>query len=153
MPLCAFDERPGSIGGATVAENAYYVNGLNVTNFRTFLGGNTPPIEFYQSFAVQTYGLPAEFGRVLGGAVTAVTKSGSNRFKAGALVSYAPDRLRALAREPEAVAALLEARASEAAGEPRMIAELQALRGLLALPPRQLEALGCMLVQRLVLLA
>lgn len=84
-----------SLSGATVAENAYYVNGLNVTNFRTFLGGNTPPIEFYQSFAVQTYGLPAEFGRVLGGAVTAVTKSGSNRFKAGALVSYAPDRLRA----------------------------------------------------------
>lgn len=84
-----------SLSGATVAENAYYVNGLNVTNFRTFLGGNTPPIEFYQSFAVQTYGLSAEFGRVLGGAVTAVTKSGSNRFKAGALVSYAPDGLRA----------------------------------------------------------
>jgi hypothetical protein len=84
-----------SLSGATVAENAYYVNGLNVTNFRTFLGGSTPPIEFYQSFTVQTYGLPAEFGRVLGGVVTAVTKSGSNQFKAGALVSYEPDALRA----------------------------------------------------------
>ncbi|MBB3694542.1 TonB-dependent receptor [Sphingomonas sp. BK580] len=93
-----------SLSGATVAENAYYVNGLNVTNFRTFLGGNTPPIEFYQSFAVQTYGLPAEFGRVLGGTVTAVTKSGSNRFKAGALVSYAPAALRATS--PDSYASL-----------------------------------------------
>ena len=83
-----------SIGGATVAENAYYVNGLNVTNFRTFVGSNNPPIEFYQSLDVKTFGYSAEFGRALGGFVTAVTKSGSNTFKAGALVSYAPNALR-----------------------------------------------------------
>ncbi|MCD2325220.1 TonB-dependent receptor, partial [Sphingomonas sp. IC-56] len=83
-----------SIGGATVAENAYYVNGLNVTNFRTFVGSNNPPIEFYQSFDVKLYGLPAEFGRALGGFTTAVTKSGTNQFKAGMLVAVAPNALR-----------------------------------------------------------
>ncbi len=83
-----------SIGGATVAENAYYVNGLNVTNFRTFVGSSNPPIEFYQSLDVKLYGFPAEFGRALGGLTTAVTKSGSNTFKAGAIVTYAPDALR-----------------------------------------------------------
>ncbi|MBN2970773.1 TonB-dependent receptor [Roseomonas aeriglobus] len=83
-----------SIGGATVAENAYYVNGLNVTNFRNFLGSNNPPIEFYQSLDVKLFGIPAEFGRALGGFTTAITKSGSNQFKAGALVAFAPDALR-----------------------------------------------------------
>ena len=83
-----------SIGGATVAENAYYVNGLNVTNFRNFVGSNNPPIEFYQSLDVKLFGLSAEYGRALGGFTTTVTKSGSNTFKAGALVAFAPDALR-----------------------------------------------------------
>jgi hypothetical protein len=83
-----------SFSGATVAENQYYVNGLNVTNFRNFLGSNNPPIEFYQSFDVKTFGFSAEFGRALGGVTTTVTKSGSNTFKAGALIAYAPDALR-----------------------------------------------------------
>jgi hypothetical protein len=83
-----------SIGGATVAENAYYVNGLNVTNFRTFVGSSNPPIEFYQSLDIKLFGLSAEFGRALGGLTTAVTKSGSNDFKAGMLVAYAPNALR-----------------------------------------------------------
>ncbi len=83
-----------SIGGATVAENQYYVNGLNVTNFRNFLGSNNPPIEFYQAIDVKTSGLSAEFGRALGGVTTTVTKSGSNDFKAGSIVTYAPDATR-----------------------------------------------------------
>ena len=93
-----------SIGGATVAENAYYVNGLNVTNFRNFVGSSNPPIEFYQSLDVKLYGLSAEFGRALGGFTTAVTKSGSNEFQAGALVAYAPDGTRSTA--PNTYAAL-----------------------------------------------
>lgn len=83
-----------SISGATVAENQYYVNGLNVTNFRNFVGSNNPPIEFYQSFDVKTFGLSAEYGRALGGFTTVVTKSGSNTFKAGALIAFSPNALR-----------------------------------------------------------
>jgi hypothetical protein len=83
-----------SLSGATVAENAYYVNGLNVTNFRNFVGSNNPPIEFYQSLDIKTFGLSAEYGRVLGGFTSVVTKAGSNTFKAGALVTYSPDALR-----------------------------------------------------------
>lgn len=83
-----------SIGGATVAENQYYVNGLNVTNFRNFLGSNNPPIEFYQSTDIKLFGLTAEYGRALGGFTSTVTKSGSNTFKAGMIVAYSPDALR-----------------------------------------------------------
>ena len=83
-----------SIGGATVAENAYYVNGLNITDFRTFLGSSIIPFEFYRTLDVKTGGYQAEYGRALGGVTSAVTKSGSNEFEAGAVVTYSPDFLR-----------------------------------------------------------
>ena len=82
-----------SFGGATIAENSYYVNGLNTTNFRTFVGNNLVPFEFYRTFDVKTGGWSAEYGRALGGVTSAVTKSGSNRFETGAVITYSPDFL------------------------------------------------------------
>lgn len=82
-----------SFGGASVAENAYFINGFNVTNFRNGLGYSTVPFEFYEEFQVKTGGYGAEFGRSLGGVVNATTKSGSNTFHAGASVYYEPDSL------------------------------------------------------------
>lgn len=82
-----------SFGGATIAENSYYVNGLNTTNFRTLVGNSLVPFEFYRTFDVRTGGWTAEFGRALGGVTSAVTKSGSNRFEAGAVITYAPNFL------------------------------------------------------------
>lgn len=83
-----------SFGGASIAENSYYVNGLNTTNFRTFVGNNIVPFEFYRTFDVKTGGWSAEYGRALGGVTSAVTKSGSNNFEYGAVITYAPDALR-----------------------------------------------------------
>lgn len=67
-----------SIGGGSVAENAYYVNGLNITNPDTYIGGGTVPFDFYKSIEVKTGGYAAEFGRATGGVINAVTKSGTN---------------------------------------------------------------------------
>ncbi|WP_240609482.1 TonB-dependent receptor [Phenylobacterium deserti] len=69
-----------SVGGASIAENAFYVNGLNITNFNTYVGGGTVPFEFYKTVEVKTGGYPAEFGRATGGVINAVTKSGTNDF-------------------------------------------------------------------------
>lgn len=69
-----------SIGGGSVAENAYYINGLNITNPDTYIGGSTVPFDFYKSVEVKTGGYAAEFGRATGGVVNAVTKSGTNQF-------------------------------------------------------------------------
>jgi hypothetical protein len=89
----AFGNLP-SIGGASVAENAYYVNGLNLTNFRTGVGSSQPPFEMYESFEVKTGGYSAEFGRATGGVINAKTKSGSNEFKWGFNAQIEPDALR-----------------------------------------------------------
>jgi hypothetical protein len=43
-----------SFGGASPGENAYFVNGMNITDFRNFLGGSTVPYEFYDQFEVRT---------------------------------------------------------------------------------------------------
>jgi outer membrane receptor protein involved in Fe transport len=76
-----------SFGGASVAENVYYINGLNVTNFRNGLGGASVPFEFYDQFQIKSGGYSAEFGRSLGGVLNAVTKTGDNDFHYG-IVSY-----------------------------------------------------------------
>ena len=63
------------------------------------------------------------------------------------------DVLRAFGREPQAAQALLAELAPIARGEPRLAAALAQVQALLALPPGDLEALGRVLAQQLVLLA
>ena len=84
-----------SFGGSSVGENTFYVNGMNVTNFRNGLGGTDVPFEMYDSFEVKTGGYSAEFGRSTGGVVNATTKRGTNEFKWGASVYLEPSSLRA----------------------------------------------------------
>ena len=83
-----------SLGGASVAENVYYINGMNVTNFRNGLGASTIPFEFYDQFQIKTGGYGAEFGRSTGGVVNAVTKRGSNEWRFTAGGYFQPDSLR-----------------------------------------------------------
>ena len=82
-----------SFGGSSVAENVYYVNGLNMTNFRNGVGGANVPFSAYESFQVKTGGYSAEFGRATGGVISGVTKSGTNDFKFGVEAIYTPDSL------------------------------------------------------------
>lgn len=89
----AFGNEP-SIGGSSVGENAFYVNGLNITNFNTYVGGATVPFDFYRTIDIQTGGYSAEFGRATGGITNAVTKSGTNEFVFELHGNYAPDSLR-----------------------------------------------------------
>lgn len=88
----SFGDLP-SISGSSVGENQYYVNGLNITNFRTFLGSNSVPFEFYDTIDVKDGGYQAEYGRATGGFVSATTKSGTNEFHFGTVVTYSPDKL------------------------------------------------------------
>jgi len=83
-----------SFGGSSVAENSYFVNGLNMTNFRNGVGGASVPFTAYESFQVKTGGYSSEFGRTTGGVISSVTKSGSNEFHFGLETVYSPDSLR-----------------------------------------------------------
>lgn len=82
-----------SIAGSSVAENAYYINGLNITDFRKGLGAVTVPFEFYDTVEVKNGGYQAEFGRSTGGVINATTKRGGNDFHAGMLFTWEPNSL------------------------------------------------------------
>ena len=83
-----------SFGGSSVGENQYLINGLNTTNFRNFIGYSDVPFEFYETVDVKTGGFQAQYGKAIGGFVTATTKRGSNEFKTKVTMSVSPDSLR-----------------------------------------------------------
>jgi hypothetical protein len=83
-----------SFGGASVAENQYYVNGFNITNTFRNLNFASIPFEAVAEQQVKTGGYGAEFGRSLGGVVNQITKRGTNEFHAGGNIYWSPEDLR-----------------------------------------------------------
>lgn len=81
------------VSGSSFTENAYYVNGLNITEFRQGFLPVAIPFDFYETIEVKTGGFQAEFGRATGGVINAITKSGSNEYHAGVLVNWEPNFL------------------------------------------------------------
>lgn len=95
-----------SFAGASVAENAYYINGFDVTNIRNFLSYADLPFEAIAQQQVKAGGYGAEYGRSLGGVVSLVTRRGTNEYKGGMSLSYSSSELsgkghNVLNREPE----------------------------------------------------
>jgi hypothetical protein len=92
------DGKLASFGGASVAENAYFVNGFNVTNSFRNLNFSKIPFEAIAEQQVKTGGYGAEFGRSLGGVVSQTTKRGTNEFESGSSLYFIPGGLRASTR-------------------------------------------------------
>jgi outer membrane receptor protein involved in Fe transport len=67
--------------GSSGAENQYIIDGLNTTGIDVGTKGKTLNFDFVQEIEVKTGGLPAEYGRMTGGVVNVLTKSGGNQFK------------------------------------------------------------------------
>ena len=67
--------------GSTGAENQYIIDGLNTTGVEVGDKGKTLNFDFVQEVEVKTGGLPAEYGRMTGGVLNVITKSGSNMFR------------------------------------------------------------------------
>ncbi|HEY0491617.1 MAG TPA: TonB-dependent receptor [Telluria sp.] len=83
-----------SFGGGGASENAYYINGMPVTNALTQLGASELPFGAIAQAQILTGGFGAEFGRSVGGVVNITTKSGTNNWEVGGLLSVDPDSLR-----------------------------------------------------------
>jgi len=83
-----------SFGGASVAENGYYINGFDVTNIRNFLSYADIPFESIAQQQMKTGGYGAEYGRSLGGVVSLSTKRGTNEWHGAAATYISPSSLR-----------------------------------------------------------
>ena len=74
------DTYGAAMSGSTSAENQYIIDGLNTTGVERGTQGKTLNFDFIQEVEVKTGGMNAEYGRMTGGAVNVVTKSGGNAF-------------------------------------------------------------------------
>jgi len=67
------------INGGRTSESEYFVDGIPVTTgYLHNLPAGVPGMEAVAEFKVITNGMSAEYGRLSGGAVTIVTKAGTN---------------------------------------------------------------------------
>ena len=99
VPTASGDLYGVGFAGAQSAENAYILDGLNVTDpvYGTF-GGNPnaqilPPSilnNFVQEVDVKTGGFMPEYGRTTGGVLNTVTRSGSNEFHGSVFSNFTP---------------------------------------------------------------
>ncbi len=83
-----------SFGGSSVAENVYYINGMNVTDFRRGLGGSSIPFEFYDQFQFKSGGFSAEYGRSTGGVLSGITQRGKSNWNVRTGYITTPEFLR-----------------------------------------------------------
>jgi hypothetical protein len=69
-----------SVFGATGLENAYFIDGVDVTGLRTGAQTKVVPEEFLQEVQLRTATYSAEYGGASGGVVNAITRSGGNEY-------------------------------------------------------------------------
>lgn len=86
------DSEPRLSGGKE-RTNAYTLDGTSNTDPRRGSTIITPNIDAIQEFAVITNGIPAQYGRMVGGIITATTKSGTNQFHGDLFEFYQGDGL------------------------------------------------------------
>jgi len=85
---------PASFGGASAAENSYYVNGFNTTNLYDSLSFSEVPFQAIDQLDVQTGGYGAQYGFSTGGVTSVNVKHGTNEWKGGVAWTGTPDSLR-----------------------------------------------------------
>jgi len=81
------------INGTTSPENLYLIDGISVNNPGFGTLGTPLTAEFMDEVNVVTGGYMPEYGRTTGGAVSAITKSGSNEFHGSVWGTFTPGTL------------------------------------------------------------
>jgi len=94
-PLSESYSQSASFGGASVAENQYYIDGFNVTNLFRNLQYADLPYYAIDSEQIVTGGYGPEYGLSTGGVVSIQTRKGSNDWKFGGAATWEPNSLRA----------------------------------------------------------
>ena len=89
-----------SVNGASGSENAFVIDGVEVSNIRNAALGRESaiPFEFVREVQVKSGGFEAEYGGATGGVVNVITKSGSDEFHGIASFSFTNSALNSRAR-------------------------------------------------------
>jgi hypothetical protein len=77
-----------SVDGASGAENVWYADGADVTNFHLGVKGQNVVLELLDEVKVTASGYNAEFGGSMGGVINIITRSGGNEFHGDVMAFY-----------------------------------------------------------------
>jgi len=91
-----------NVAGGTGPENAYYLDGVNISDPQLGSGSANLPYNFVREIQVKTGGYEAEFGRATGGIVDVITHSGGDRVGGQIFTFFTGDGLTAEPRLPPA---------------------------------------------------
>jgi hypothetical protein len=89
-----------AISGSQSPENSYLIDGLAVNDTAYGVNGTPLTVEFIDEVNVITGGYMPEYGRSLGGALSATTKSGGNEFHGSVFGTFTPGSLAGAQRRP-----------------------------------------------------
>jgi hypothetical protein len=89
-----------SFGGSSASENAYYVNGFQITNPLTGVSSRQLPYDAIDQEQVLIGGYGAEYGRSTGGVINVVSKRGTNTWTGDIQVLWSPSDL---AQQPRSI--------------------------------------------------
>ncbi|HTS80103.1 MAG TPA: TonB-dependent receptor [Myxococcaceae bacterium] len=92
-PNAANDLYGVAISGSQSPENSYLIDGLAVNDPAYGVNGSPLTVEFIDEVNVITGGYMPEYGRTLGGALSATTKSGGNEFHGSIFGTWTPGSL------------------------------------------------------------
>jgi carboxypeptidase family protein/TonB-dependent receptor-like protein len=92
-PNAANDVYGVSISGSQSPENSYLIDGLSVNDPAYGVNGSPLTVEFIDEVNIITGGYMPEYGRTLGGALSATTKSGGNEFHGSVFGTWTPGGL------------------------------------------------------------
>ena len=77
-----------SVDGASGAENVFYADGADVTDFHYGTEGQSVVLELLDEVKVTASGYNAEFGGSMGGVIQVITRSGGNEFHGDIMAYY-----------------------------------------------------------------
>ncbi|MGZ5453602.1 MAG: TonB-dependent receptor [Candidatus Aminicenantales bacterium] len=77
-----------SVDGATGAENTYYADGADTTDFHLGVKGQNVVLELLDEVKVTASGYNAEFGGSMGGVINVITRAGGNEFHGDLMMFY-----------------------------------------------------------------
>ena len=77
-----------SVDGATGAENVFYADGADVTDFHLGVKGQNMVLELVDEVKVTASGYNAEFGGSMGGVINVITRAGGNEYHGDLMMFY-----------------------------------------------------------------
>jgi hypothetical protein len=81
-----------SVDGASGAENMFFVDGADVTDFHLGIKGQNVVLELLDEVKVTASGYNAEYGGSMGGVINVISRSGGNEFHGDIMTFYENNR-------------------------------------------------------------